>query len=129
MSSDPLPYTGDVHLILVRVWLAMQGAVGVLFMLVSPFSGWMAGTEDPAYQDLGPVGGALMFGLMGLCCFGSVGLLGAASSYGLGEGRKWAWWTSMISMSMLCLGVCLPIGLYGFWVLLRVEVRHYFGVR
>ncbi len=121
-------WTGDVHLSLTRAWLGLQGFVGIAFMLLSPMSGWMAGTQDPDFEALGPVGGAVVVGLAGLACFGSVGLASAGAAIGLGHGKAWAWWAAVLSLGLLCFGACLPIGIYGIWALSRDEVLRHYGV-
>jgi hypothetical protein len=122
------PWTGDVHVTLTRVWLGLQGFVGLVFTALSPMSGWIAGTQDPEFESLGPVGGAIVIGLAGLACFGSVGFASVGASIGLGRRKTWAWWAGVLSLALLCFGACLPVGAYGIWALSRVEVRRHYGV-
>ena len=128
MSEQVAGWTGDVHITLVRAWLGLQGSIGLLFALLSPFSGWMAGTEDPAYQELGPFWSMLMFGAMGLLCFGSVGAAAMSAAIGLGRRKAWAWWAGVICLALLLMGACFPLGIYGIWALVREPVRKHYGV-
>lgn len=128
MSEEITGWKGDVHVTLARAWLGLQGSVGLLFALISPMSGWMAGTQDPAYQDMGPFWSMVMFGSLGLSCFGSVGAASMSAAIGLGFRKTWAWWAGVISLALLCFGACFPIGVYGIWALAREEVRKHYGV-
>lgn len=118
----------DVHVTIAKVLLAVQAFILGMFALISPLSGAMGGMQDPELKALGPVGAAIVFGLMGILCFGSVGATAAAGAIGLHKERSWGWWCAAIAFGLWLSGCGAPIGIYGLWAIARGDVRRYFGV-
>lgn len=135
MSDDPPdddPALGaspiDGHITMTKILLGVQGSVLGLFALVSPLSGAIGGVQDPELQALGPIGGAIVFGLMGIACFGSVAALSVAGAVGLHQERPWGWWCAANAYGLWLAGCGAPFGIYGLWALTRGPIRRHFGV-
>lgn len=124
---DDLPPL-DGHVTVVKALLAGQGFLLLLFALMSPISGAMGGIQDPELQELGPIGGAIVFGLMGILCFGSVSGLAIGGAVGLHKEKPWGWWCAAIALALWMGGCGAPIGIYGLWAITREPVRSRFGV-
>ncbi len=117
----------DGHITAAKALLAAQGALLALLALLSPLSGAMAGAQDPELKALGPLGGAIVIGMAGILCFGSVAAVSVSGAVGLHRERPWGWWCAAIAFGLWLGGCGLPIGVYGLWALTRAPVRRRFG--
>ena len=128
LDTPPGPSPIDGHITMAKVLLGVQGSVLGLFALLSPLSGAMGGVQDPDLQALGPIGGAIVIGLAGIACFGSVAAVSFAGAIGLHLGRGWGWWCAAVAFGLWLAGCGAPFGIYGLWALTRGPVRRHFGV-
>lgn len=128
-QTQDAPLELDVHLVLGAVIQGAVAVMGALMAIMSPFAGYMGYAQgDPAIEPLGPVGAVLVYGVLGVGCFGGVGALNGAGAVGVLRKKPWGWWCAAIAWVLLLPGGCLPLGAYGLWSLLRAHVRKGFGV-
>lgn len=117
----------DVYVYLAAAWLLVTGGPLVLLAPIAPFALAFGAADDPDLAALGFVGRFILGGIEGLV-IGGIGMVPVAGGIGLLMRSKWGWVTAVISFAMLLGGCCFPIGLVGFWALLREKVRKVYGL-
>lgn len=126
---DEQEWSLDGHLIFACIWHATVALVGAMFTLLSPIAGYVGYTEDPDIAALGPVGAVMVYGLMGLVCFGVVAALNGLAVVGLLRRQRFGWWCSALASGLWLMGLCAPVGVYVLWALLREDVRRAYGIQ
>ena len=124
----------DVHVTVVAAFLVAVGALlsslgafliggGVLLGAIYLFGPELPhdpGDPPPVAMPFIAFGESLFFFVPG------AGYLAAA--YGLFARKTWGWVLAMCGCAMTLAGCCAPLGIYGFYALLREEPRRTFGL-
>lgn len=124
----------DVHVTVVTLGLLAVGSVitglalflaagGVLLgaiFLFGPELPHDPGDPPPVVMPFLAFGESLFFFIPGAAYL--------AAAYGLFARKTWGWVLAMLGCSMTMAGCCAPLGIYGFYALLREEPRRAFGL-
>ena len=126
-TRDPyVGITNDGWLTITLALLIMSAGVSALFMLVTTGVGVAALVVDIPVDD--PDAPPLW--VIGLCegafCLIPTALYTGAA-VGVFQRAKWGWVLAVIGFTLWMSGCCAPLGLVGFYALLREEGRRAFG--
>lgn len=134
LQTEPEKPQVDVHVTIVMGFLLAFGALLTSLGLFLVFGGallgavYLFGPELP-YEPGDPPPAMMPFLALGesLFCF-VPGAAYLAAAYGLFTRKTWGWVLAMLGCSLTMTGCCAPIGIYGFYALLREAPRRAYGL-
>ena len=114
-----LPWIGRV-----RITLMVIGLFNLLASVSVPVMYYFIGLNDMGHQ------GALMMAGFGVVVGLIVAVMGVVpafvAAWGLGKGKKWAWFVALILGAMYVPSICFPVGGIILYGLLQDDVRKAF---